>query len=265
MNSRSGTPSGANGDATPCEGTEEHTRILRVMLAADDCVSYWRASTTGVTAAERVRTAFERHWFGTKSEARVRTLLGDMSVRFDSYPSALAALRAWAPPRSIAPWLCHIHTQLADPIYRRFTGEFLPERRGQGYASVDREVVARWVNEVWPNRWSPVTCIKFGANLLATAGEAGLFVERRDPRKLSAPRVPSVVVEYLFYLLREVRIHQPILQSPYLRALAADAFEQSELLRQLSGVRVRTLGELVDFTWTHPDLLSWAKDRREAA
>jgi hypothetical protein len=234
------------------------------MLAVDDCVAYWRAPEIG-PAGERVRAAFDGRLFGTKSETRVRTLLGDMSLRFDAYPRALAAIRAWNPPRHVAPWLCHFHTQLADPIYRRFTGQYLPERRGSGYANVDREAVARWIDQEWPERWAQATCIKFGGNLLATAYEAGLFKERRDPRRLTAPRVPTPAVEYLLYLLRELRIDRPVLQSPYVTALAANVDERGELLRQLPSVRVHVLGDVVDFSFTYPDLLSWARERREAA
>ncbi len=110
----------------PAEATKEHTRILRVMLATEDCVAYWKVPSTEIAAADRARLAFEQRWFGNKTESRVKTLLGDMALRFDAYPGALQALRIWNPPRPVAPWLCHLHTQLADPIYRRFSGEFLP-------------------------------------------------------------------------------------------------------------------------------------------
>ncbi len=175
----------------PAEAGTEHTRILRVMLAVDDCVAYWRAPIVDGSLAERTRAAFDGHWFGTKSEARVKTLMGDMGLRFDAYPVALEALRVWKPPARVAPWICHFHTQLADPIYRRFTGELLPLRLVQGYSTVDREVVARWAQENWPDRWAPATCMKFGGNLLSTAFEAGLLSDRKDPRRLAAPRAVS--------------------------------------------------------------------------
>jgi hypothetical protein len=175
-------------DQAPSESRHEHTHILRVTLAVDDCIAYWNAPTEGLRTSERTKAAFEGRWFGSKSESRVRTLLSDMTLRFDEFPQALSAIRVWKPPREVAPWVCHFHTQLADPIYRRFTGEFLPTRFGQGYANVDREVVARWVQEVWPGRWSASTCIKFGGNMLATAFEAGLLKARKDPRKLGVPR-----------------------------------------------------------------------------
>lgn len=249
----------------PVEGQHLHTRILRVMLATEDSIAYWRVAPRAAVDADRLRVAFDSRWFGAKSESRVKTLLGDMALRFDAYPCALAALHAWDPPRFLAPWLCHFHTQLADPIYRAFTGEFLPERRLAGYTRVDREAVARWVGERWPDRWSPITCLKFGSNLLATAAEAGLFKERRDPRELHAPRAPKLAVEYLFYLLREVRTEHALLDSPYVRALAASSSERADLVHHLPTVRVHSLGDVTEFTWLHNDLLSWAQERKAAA
>ena len=243
----------------PTEQTQEHTRILRVMLAVEDCVAYWKAPAAEGELTQRTRAAFEGRWFGSKSEARVRTLMGDMALRFDSYPGALAALRAWSPPREVAPWICHFHTQLADPIYRRFSGGFLPERWVKGYRQVDRDAVARWVQECWPDRWSPATCAKFGSNLLATAFEAGLLKDRKDPRKLAVPRAPAVAVEYLLYLLREVAIDGQLLDSPYLRAVAPDDEEQRDVLRALTSVRLEALGDVRNLNWGYPDLLSWAR------
>lgn len=241
------------------EGMREHTRILRVMLAAEDSLAYWRAPFTPGTLAERLQAAFEGHWFGSKSEARVKTLLGDMALRFDAFPAALTALRLWQPPREVTQWICHFHIQLADPIYRRFSGEYLPARRGQGYANVDRESVARWIQETWPGRWAPVTAMKFGGNMLATAFEAGLVKERRDPRHLVWPHPPVQAVEYLLYLLREVSIAAPILHSPYIRAIAPDAEDSTELLRPLQAVGINGFGDARSFRWSYPDLLSWAQ------
>lgn len=51
------------------EEKKEHARILRVMLAVEDTVAYWKAPTADLAPAERLRTAFEGRWFGTKSEA----------------------------------------------------------------------------------------------------------------------------------------------------------------------------------------------------
>jgi hypothetical protein len=246
------------------ESTNEHTRILRVMLAVDDCIAYWKAPSDALAPAERARAAFDGHWFGTKSEARVKTLLGDMELRFERYPEALAALRAWKPPREVAPWICHFHTQLADPIYRLFTGDFLPQRRGQGYANIDREAAARWVQERWPGKWSASTCIKFGSNMLATAFEAGLLRDRKDPRKLVSPRVPKLALAYLLYLLRQVEIAGGILESAYLASVLPDAESRRGELRGLDGVRMSAIGDVQSFDWGYPDLKSWAVAQRDS-
>ncbi len=245
-------------DTLNTEWVSEHTRILRVMLGVDDCVAYWKAPTDDVAPAERARAAFDGHWFGTKSEARVRTLLGDMELRFDRFPEALAALRVWQPPREVAPWLCHFHTQLADPIYRRFTGEFLPLRKAQGYATVDREVAARWVQERWPGKWSAVTCLKFGSNMLATAFEAGLLRDRKDPRKLVTPRPPKLALAYLLYLLRQVHIAGSVVESAYVSSVLPDTDSRHAELRGLDGVRLTGIGDVYDFEWGYPDLAAWA-------
>lgn len=249
----------------PAESTKEHTRILRVMLAAQDSAAYWRAPVLDAPLPVRAEAAFRGHWFGTKSEARVKTLMADMALRFDAYPVALTALRAWCPPQEIAPWVCHFHVQLADPIYRRFTGEFLPDRLLKGYAEVDREGVARWVQEQWPGRWSAATCMKFGSNLLATAYEAGLLRDRKDPRKLAAPRPPPLAFEYLLYLLREVVLSQRMLESPYVRSVAPDQDALAVLLRSAPNVQLRSLGNVHEFDWSYPSLLSWARARAEEA
>jgi hypothetical protein len=241
------------------ENKNEHTRILRVMLATEDCVSYWKAPQTKSSKKERAHLAFEQRWFGSKSESRVKTLLGDMALRFDAFPTALTALRTWLPPHGVAPWLCHLHTQLADPIYRIFTGEFLPKRRSLGYASVDKDIVARWVQETWPGRWSAATCIKFGGNMLATAYEAGLLKDRKDPRKLSTPRPPKQAIEYLLYLLRETTIQESILTSSYLRSIAPDAESLESGLRGVDAVRLQSVGEIRNLEWQYPSLQAWAE------
>jgi len=241
------------------EHTQEHTRILRAMLVIDDSIAYWRLPRSDLSGSARAIAAFQGRWFGAKSEARVRTLLGDMALRFDAYPEALEALRLWRPARDASPWICHFHTQLADPIYRRFSGEFLPERRRLGYATVDRDTVARWIQETWPDRWSAVTCLKFGSNLLAAAAEAGIFGERKDPRRLVPFQVPRSAIEYVFYVLRNVTLSGGILESVYLRSILGS--QQPDL----DAVRIHGLGEVQNLEWAFPDIRSWAQAQREAA
>lgn len=246
-----------------------HTRILRVMLASDDCFQYWqRVDLDGLDAPieQRAEQAFQRRWFGPKSEARVRTLMGDMALRFDAYPAALRALHAWdGVPAALRPWICHFHVQLADPVYRRFTGDFLPGRREQGFTKVDRDSAARWVEQLEPGRWSPATTLKFAANMLSTAAEAGAVKNRRDPRQLLLPLVPDAALGYLLYLLRSVAFEGSLLDNSYLRAVGLTRDELPRRLARLPGLSYRALGGASDLEWQHSDLEGWVRHLREAA
>jgi hypothetical protein len=240
------------------EATVAHTRILRTTLAVDDCYAYWQKVDTSIPASQRARVAFEERWFGLKSDARVRTLIGDMLERFDAFPEALELLHELRTmPAALRPWICHVHTALADPIYRQFTGAFLPERRALGYTSVDREQVARWVAELYPERWAGATTTKFGSNLLATAFEAGLLTERRDPRPLTAVVGPEIIIAYTLYLLREVQFEGSLTDNPYFRSMgmATDSFRF--VAGRLPGVRFAELGGVAELTFSEPTLLAW--------
>lgn len=183
-----------------------HTGILRCTLATDDSRAYWRKVDLRVPLEQRSREAFDERWFGLKSEARVDTLIRNMAQRFDAFPEALALLHGLENlPAAVRPWICHLHTQLSDPLYRRFTGEYLPQRLAHGVRNLDRDTVARWVESLEPGRWSVITCRKFGSNLLTTATEAGLLKGRPDARELSLGNVPEVALGYALYLLRTVR------------------------------------------------------------
>jgi len=244
--------------ASAAEGTAVHTRILRCMLAVEDSYAYWQHVDRDVPVKERARVAFEQRWFGTKSEARLRTIMTDMVERFDAYPEALTLLQQLRTvPSALRPWICHVHTQLADPIYRRFTGDLLPLRRAHGLATIDRDSVARWIDGVEPGRWSSTTCIKFASNLLATALDAGLVNGRRDPRKLPALAVPDVVLGYVLYLLRSVHIEGSITDNPYLRSLGVTPGNFASFSPHIPGIQFAELGGVIDLTWTDPDLLQW--------
>ncbi|MGH7635052.1 MAG: hypothetical protein ACRENC_15050, partial [Gemmatimonadaceae bacterium] len=102
-----------DGEETPREATAVHTRILRCMLAVEDCYAYWQHVDLHVPVAARAALAFEHRWFGLKSEARVRTIMTDMVERFDGYPEALTLLRELRTvPSVLRPFVCHVHTQL---------------------------------------------------------------------------------------------------------------------------------------------------------
>ncbi len=242
----------------PTESAVVHTRILRCMLAADDCFAYWRNVDTSKPAAKRAHVAFEQRWFGTKSEARVRTIMTDMIGRFDAFPEALALFQHLGRIQvGVRVFLCHLHTQLADPVYRAFAGDFLPRRRDEGRTTVDRSAVARWVASTYPDRWSAVTCTKFASNLLATALDVGLVSGRRDPRKLPHPLVPPVVVSYALYLLRGTHVEGTLTENPYLRSLGLNTESLGHLSSSLPGVRVVELGGTAEITFQEPSLTAW--------
>ena len=245
---------------TVAEATAIHTRILRCMLAVEDSYAYWQHVDRGVPVKDRARVAFEHRWFGTKSEARLRTIMTDMVERFDAYPEALTLLQELGTVRSaLRPLICHVHTQLADPIYRRFSGELLPMRRAQGLTTIDRETVARWIDGLEPGRWSSTTCIKFASNLLATALDAGLVNGRRDPRKLPALAVPDVVLGYVLYLLRGVRIEGSITDNPYLWSLGVAPGNFASFAARIPGIQFAELGGVIDLTWVDPGLPEWGQ------
>lgn len=254
-------PGGSNSAGThPSEATVVHTRILRCMLAVEDCQAYWRHVDLSVPTAARAALAFEQRWFGVKSEARLRTIMTDMVERFDAYPEAIQLLHELKSiPAKVRALICHVHTQLADPIYRRFTGELLPERRALGYSGIDRETVARWVDGIEPDRWAPKTCIKFASNLLATALNAGLVGGRRDPRAIALAPVPDVVVGYVLYLLRNVAFAGSLTDNLYLRSLGIVPETFAVSVARVPGVRCSELGGTVELTWAEPGLLAWGR------
>lgn len=228
------------------------------MLAVDDSYAYWQRVDPSVPIAERARLAFEERWFGTKSEARIRTLMTDMAERFDAYPAALRLLQELGTvPAQWRSSICHLHTQLACPIYRRFTGEMLPTRREQRQTTIDREVVAAWVDGLEKGRWSSTTCIKFGSNLLATAADAGLVVGKKDPRKITVVAIPDEVIGYALYLLRDVQIQGSLDDNPYLRSLGLTREAFGRLGARVPGVRVNELGGVFEITWLNDNLRDW--------
>ena len=129
----------------PSEAVEVHTRILRLALGIEESRSYWERVDLTVPAARRTLLAFEQRWFGAKSLERIRFLLANFAGRYDPFPEALAVLKRWrAMDAAARQVICHWHLQLSDPLYRRFTGTFLLERRGVR-GTIDRDVALRWV------------------------------------------------------------------------------------------------------------------------
>lgn len=246
----------------PSEATEVHTRILRLALGIEDSRSYWEHVDPSVPAVDRPLLAFEQRWFGAKSLERTRTLVASFVDRFDRYPEALSVLTRWrSMDAATRAMVCHWHLQLSDPIYRRYTGHYLVERRGLRDPKVDRDATLRWIQSEYPERWSASTCVQFASKLLSAASEAGLISPKRDPRTLLVPKVTDLALGYLLHLLRGVRVHGTLTDNPYLASVGLTDGFLDQRLRSLPGVVYRRMGSLVEFDWAYPTLTAWAEAR----
>jgi hypothetical protein len=235
-----------------------HSRLLKVALEVEDSRAYWAHANTSFRAT--AQHAFDNYWFGARSLARIDALLIDMRARFDAYPRALEVLSAW--PHMSAETrraICHWHVQLADPVYRRFSGTFLVDRRAGTRPEVTRDLVVSWVGHQKPDRWSMSTRIQFASKLLSTAYSAGFVTSTRDPRPLAVPRIPDDALEYFMYLLQEIEFEGSLLDNPYTRSCGLEGSVLEDRLRGLPGLRFRKQGKLVDFGWRHSSLLTWAE------
>lgn len=241
----------------PQEATQVHTWLLKCGLEVEDARAYWLHAEAdhGVTA----RRAFEEYWFGARSLSRVEDLLAVLRARFDAFPSALATLRRW--PQMMPETrrsICHWHLQLADPLYRSFSGDYLVMRRGGARPQVTRDLVVDWVGHFGGGRWAMSTRIQFASKLLSAAYAAGLVATKRDPRPLVVPTVSDEALEYLIYLLRGVRFEGTLLDNPYLGSMGLEGWYLRERLRGLPGLDFDRQADLVAFEWRHPNLDAWA-------
>ncbi len=251
---------GGDKSTRPHEVVEVHTRILRLALGMEESRAYWERVDPKVPPAERAITAFEERWFGGKSLERARYLIACCVDRYDAFPAALAVLRRWhsmdLPTRQV---ICHWHLQLSDPLYRRFTGQHLIERRAMPDPKIDRNGVLRWIKSEHTDRWSEATAVQFASKLLSAASEAGLVSTKRDPRSLLFPKVPDLALAYLMYLLRGLRFEGTLIDNPYLASVGLEGAFLDQRLRSLPGITFRRMGHLTEFDWAMPDLSSWAE------
>ena len=247
----------------PAECVEIHNRLAKCGLEVNHCREYWpRAAAvigTGVNEKVNAKLAFEGCWFGAKSFPAVQLLLASLRVRFDAFPSALHVLAGWnemaAETRRA---ICHWHLQLADPLYRRFTGGFLVERRDQQRMDITRDLVTRWVEAQLEGRWALNTCVKFSSKLLSAAYAAGLLSTNRDPRPMRYPMVDDMALTYLMFLLREVQFEGTLLDNPYLTSVGLRDDILERRLKRLTAIRFRRQADLVDFDWQFDSLADWA-------
>lgn len=240
------------------EVTEIHTRLLRCSLEVEPSRAYWRhAGSRDPSTAER---AFQEYWFGARSLPRVRVLLANMRARFDAYPAGLAVLKRWtAMDLATRRVICHWHLQLADPLYRAFTGGLLAERHQRQDAQVRRQGVIHWVDQQAPGRWTTSTRIQFASKLLTAARDAALVVGTRDPRPLAFPVVTDAALTYLMYLLREVEIAGSLLRNPYLASVGLEGGKLEGRLRGLTGLSFARQGDVHELQWAHASLAEWAE------
>ncbi len=225
-----------------------HTRILRLTLAVQESRAYWEAMDPAVSGTPRVERAFTERWFGNKSLARVRLLLANFAVRFDAYPEALQSLRPWKPADvGTRPLICHWHLQLCDPLYRSFTGEWLPARREEGRRELDVDGVARWLASLPNADWAPSTRFQCAKKLIRTADEAGLISAASDgPRKVLLPRIPDEALGYLVLLLQRVPHTGTWRDNPYFRSVGLSDEAAEARLARLPDVEYRRMGDLIE-------------------
>jgi hypothetical protein len=244
----------------PREETQVHTRLLKCALEVNDCRQYWTHAVPG--HAITPKSAFDEYLFGARSLTRIEVLLSNMRARFDAYPAALEVLHRWP---HMSPdtrrLICHWHLQLADPVYRRFTGEFLVARRADARGHLGRDVVIRWIAGLDTGRWTMATRIQFASKLLSAAYSAGLVATNRDPRPIVLPRLPDDALEYALYLLRDVTFEGDLRGNPYLKSVGLEGVSVDERLRLLPSLNFARQAELVDYGWHYENLLAWADVR----
>ena len=243
---------------TPAEETQVHPRIMKCSLEVEHARAYWQHVDPDGEPPLKQR-AFDEYWFGARSMDRVKALLLNFRTRFAAFPESLRVLHGWRdmdPTTRVA--ICHWHLMLADPLYRAFTGEYLPARREAHRAEITRAVAITWVTEHGQAHWTTATRIQFAGKLLSAAHSAGLVTSSRDPRPLAVPRVGDDALAYLLYLLRGVRFHGTVLDNPYLASVGLTGSALDDRLRGLTALSFRRQGDLLDLDWRYPDLVSWA-------
>jgi hypothetical protein len=179
----------------------------------------------------------------------VRLLLVNFARRFDAYPDALETLRRWRPSDvGTRPLICHWHLQLSDPLYRRFTGEWLQLRRAENRLTFTLDSVSRWVGSFSGARWAPSTQFQFARKLVRAADEAGLVsVSRKDePRTVLTPHVSDEALGYVLRVLHPLGLHAPLSESPYLSSVGLTPELADARFRRLPDVTYRRMGELVE-------------------
>ncbi len=231
---------------------------MKCALEVEHSRAYWEqvSPLDGQPAADE---AFGQYWFGARSLERVKRLLTDFRERYDAFPLALHVLHLWKdmepPTRRM---ICHWHLQLADPLYREFTGPYLHERRALGLPQLTRDLVVQWIDRFVPGRWTLATRVQFARKLLHSATSAGLLRGTRDPRSLQLPRIEDDAFTYMLYLLRDMTYRGTLLNNPYFVSVGLTEDDLQRPLRKLPALQFQRQGDLVDFGWRYQNLADWA-------
>ena len=250
-------PAKSHKGAGPTEEQRLHTRVLKCTLESANSRIFWAESAP--EQPMQAEAAFEAGWFGHRSLSRLRELLTNLRARYEAFPSALQVLHCWQRMGGDTQRLiCHWHLQLSDPLYRQFSGDFLPDRLLQGQPTISKQQVVTWFGDAGGGRWSGSTRLALASKLLSTAHSAGLIKGKRDPRPIVFPLVPDDALTYLLHLLREVDIQGTLLANPYLRAVGLEGGMLSDRLKRLPDLSYGRQGDLVDMGWKHLDLADWA-------
>jgi len=253
-NSRSAAPKPA---ARAREEVRLHTRVLKCTLEIANSRIFW--SEIGSDGLMQAEAAFEAGWFGHRSLTRMRELLTNLRARYGSFPSALQVLHRWqGMSGDTQKLICHWHLQLSDPLYRLFSGTFLPERLLQGQPTVTKQQVVTWLGDAGAGRWAGSTRLQLASKLLSAAQSAGLIQGKRDPRPIVFPLVPDDALTYLLHLLREVDFEGTVVANPYLRSVGLEGNVLNDRLKRLADLSYGRQGDLVDMGWKHRDLAAWA-------
>lgn len=242
----------------PAEARQVHTRLLKCALQVEDSRAFWGRATEHETID--ATQAFSEYWLGAKSLARVKVLLTNFRARFLAFPPSVDVLAAWStmPPDTRA-LICHWHLQLADPLYRRFSGSFLPQRIDDGRPTVSHALVIDWVSDQGEARWTMATRRQFASKLLSSAHDAGLIKARRDPRPLTLPRVADDALSYLLHLLRGIDTTEPLLDNAYLRSVGLVGGQLTDRLRGLPELRYHHSAGAAHVEFQHGSLRDWAR------
>lgn len=240
------------------ETVDAHTRMMKCTLEVEPSRSYWQACASNGSPISKDQ-AFEKAVFGSKTFLRIERLMADMRHRYDEFPFALEVLGKWNPMElSDRVLICHWHTQLVDPIYRKFTGEYLVERYYGPSGTVDNDLAARWIEVAMPGRWQIPTRKKIASKMITSARTAGIVASNRNAVTVQFPRVSDLALTYLMYLLKEINYKGTAISNPYLASVGIDSEEAIRRLRKIQHLGFCRQGELISFEWQHSTMLDWA-------